>query len=82
MLFLELFNKIVTSNSKNFSFFIKKRILTKLLLSIILKKLLNFLFKPFNKNSKLKKTSSIVIVKFYDLRDLSYIMDQFADARF
>lgn len=44
------------------------------LLNIILIKPSNFLFKLFNKNDKLKKRKPIIIVKFKDSKNLSYII--------
>lgn len=48
----------------------------------MLKKPSNLLFKPFNKNNRLKKEKFITTVTSKDLRDLSYIIDQSAKARF
>lgn len=82
LLLLGFFSEVINNGSKNSNLFVKRSILPKLPLSIILKKLLNTLFKPFNKNSRLKKEKPIIIIIFWDLVNSDYIMNQSASIRF
>lgn len=76
LILLEIYSKIASRNSKNFSLLAKKSIFFNLLLSIILTKSSNLLLKLSNKDSKLKKRNLMATVTLCDLKKLNYIIDQ------
>lgn len=47
----------------------------------MLKESLNHLFKPFDKDKRLKKEKLIMTITSWDISDLGYIKDQFANTK-
>lgn len=64
LMLLRLFNKTISNNCKNCCIFAKKSLSFKFLLSILLNRPLNVLFKPFNKNNRPRKRKFIATIKF------------------